>query len=75
MFRTGYGGNVGPANFAVEASRCNPAVAESIYRGLFGIGYPHLERNNPVGPSAANNGTIARPMVLSKFMPGWFSFG
>ena len=75
MFRLGYSGNAGPANFAVEASCCNSAVAESICRDLFGIGRPHLERNNPVGCAAADNGFMAGPMVLSKFMPGWFSFG
>ena len=75
MPRTGYSGNAGPANFTVEASRCNPAVAESVCRDLFGIGRPHLERNNPVGSAAADNGFMAGPMVLSKFMPGWFSFG
>ena len=75
MLRTGYSSNAGTANFAVEASCCNSAVAESICRGLFGIGYPHLERDNPVGCAAVHYGFMAGPMVLSKFMPGWFSFG
>ena len=75
MLRLGYSGNAGSANFAVEASRCNSAVAESVCCDLFGIGYPHLERNNPVGCAAVHYGFMAGPMVLPKFMPGWFPFG
>ena len=75
MLRVGYGGNAGPANFTVEASCCNSAVAESLCRDLFGIGRPDLERNNPVSFAATDNGFMAGPMVLSKFMSGWFSFG
>ncbi len=75
MFRTGYSGNTGPANFAVEVSRFNSAVAESLCRDLFGIGRPHLERNNAVGSAAVHHGFMAGALVLPEFLSGWVSFG
>ena len=75
MPRAGSGGDTGSSNFTVEAFCCNPAVAESLCRGLFGIGRPHLERNNAVGSAAVHHGFMAGALVLPEFLSGWVSFG